>query len=420
MKALKRIPTSLRIALIYFLIGMMWILFSDQILLFLLRDVERLTAFQTYKGLFYVFVTAIMVFLLVRSAILSENVSQERGETLSAIIQASPAAIVVADHRGKVLLWSPAAEGILGWRKEEVADDLKLILPPAHAQEILALLPQLEKGTKFSSLGMELITRDGQIINVDASLAPLYNADGGVNAFLAVFVDSTEKKAREEAMIFQAQQLREMAQQIARLQEEERRAIARELHDQIGQSLAAMGIHINILQNSGDRLSSSDARARFEDILQLLTEVSDDIRAIMENLRPSILDHYGLAAALKWYGARLQNRTGLQIEIDVSDLQPRLPEEVALALFRITQEALTNVLNHASASQASISLNRHDGRVQLQIQDNGKGFTNQEEPRKRQGWGLIHMRERAESVGARFTIHTAPENGTTITVDYPK
>jgi len=222
---------------------------------------------------------------------------------------------------------------------------------------------------------------------------------------------SVEEKRKE---------LRALTIRLQDVEEAERRRLAQELHDRVGQNFAALSINLNIIQRELSAESSGKVEARLEDSLKLLEETALHIRDVMAELRPPVLDDYGLLAALQWYGEQFTKRTGVSSVIQGAEATPRLPLRLEAALFRITQEALTNVARHARARQVTMTLEELAQEVRLTIADDGTGFDFSFQSETRSAWGLISMRERAEAVGGRFQVKSAPGEGTRIMVGVRK
>ncbi|MDD5264554.1 MAG: PAS domain S-box protein [Candidatus Bipolaricaulis sp.] len=241
----------------------------------------------------------------------------------------------------------------------------------------------------------------------------------GQPATLNVVSDITERKQTEEALRDSAQRLRTLAARLAEAQEVERRRISRELHDQVGQTLTALGMRLDRL--SGDlREESGAGRAALDAASALLDESIRSVRTVMTNLRPSILDDYGISAALSSYQSWFQCPDSLVVTVDAPITEPRLPSDVATALFRIAQEALTNVVKHAQASAVTVRLREQDGVVRLEIEDDGVGLAADPAGAGDPHWGLEIMRERAEAVGGRLTINSSSSRGTSVIVEVPQ
>lgn len=217
-------------------------------------------------------------------------------------------------------------------------------------------------------------------------------------------------------------ELQRLTSRLNEVEETERRRLARELHDQVGQSMALLNFNLNIVKGKISERGIEGLEKQLEESITMVNEISQGIRDVMDDLRLSVMDDYGLAAALFWFADRYRERTGIQITVKGNELQPRLSTPKENALFRITQEALANVTRHAQASQVMIRLKEQQEVVILEISDDGAGFTlaGSVSPEERRGWGLVNMRERAESVGGEFSLETEPGRGSTIIVRIPR
>lgn len=220
----------------------------------------------------------------------------------------------------------------------------------------------------------------------------------------------------------QREQLRALGARLAEIAEEERRRLARELHDRVGQNLTALSVNIGVARSLLPPETAPQVIPRLDDSIALLEETAERIRDVMGELRPPTLDEYGLLATLRWYCQRFRERTGLAVTVQGEETMPRLPSAVETALFRIAQEALTNVARHAQASRVTVSLEPVDGGARLTIADDGVGFdpAAPRRPGEPPSWGLLTMRERAEAVGGRLKVESAPGKGTQVVVEVVK
>jgi signal transduction histidine kinase len=250
-----------------------------------------------------------------------------------------------------------------------------------------------------------------------------------VAVFVIRFLRSSEVETQRHIASLQAARLEEaqrrqalrgeLLQRVVTAQETERQRIARELHDEAGQALTAVGL--------GLRASATTLRQdpdRTERILRHLEELVayslEELQRLVANLRPSHLDDLGLAAALRWYGSQLQERSSLEVDVEVSGEERRLPSAVATALFRVGQEALTNVVKHAGATRAHLALRFGPDRVSLVVEDDGVGFDPLLlENSGRSRWGLLGMEERASSLGGQLMIRPGSSRGMRIEVNVP-
>lgn len=229
-----------------------------------------------------------------------------------------------------------------------------------------------------------------------------------------------EKAKLYEEKTRQQMRLRDLTNRASEAEEAERKRLARELHDQVGQSLTALGINLKII--SSHLPPYSRAQSCIAESQVLLETTTEAIRNVMSDLRPPMLDDYGLLATLHWYGSQIHGRTGIKVNIHGSDKKSRqIPLSTASALFRITQEALNNTLKHANASQINISLIQDNGTTRLEIIDDGQGFdtTILNAPQKEQHWGYLIMSERAEAIGGKLSVQSRPQHGTSIIVEIP-
>jgi signal transduction histidine kinase len=218
-----------------------------------------------------------------------------------------------------------------------------------------------------------------------------------------------------------AQQLQAFTKHLGNAREEERTALSRELHDQVGQSLTAIGINLNIVRSQMNANSPALATARLNESLKLVEEVTGSIRNFMTDLRSPVIDAYGLTAALRWYAEKFSLNTGIAVALHETEPISGLTTETANTLFRITQEALTNVAKHSQATRADIVVASDSGTIRLTISDNGNGFNagRLQKTDTHGGWGLITMNERATSIQGRCRVVSQPGRGTRIEVEVP-
>lgn len=207
------------------------------------------------------------------------------------------------------------------------------------------------------------------------------------------------------------------SRRLVAIEETERRKINRELHDRIGQNLAALSIHFNIIRSQLTPESLRAARAQFEKTQALLEATAGHARNMMADLHPPALDDYGLLAALRTFVESAGAHAIVPITVRGEDLEPRLTPTAEMALFRIVQGAIANAIQHARAKRIEVALAATPERVTLTIADDGVGFDPARVDPARPSWGLTIMRERAEGVGARLEVESARGNGTLVRVE---
>jgi signal transduction histidine kinase len=275
-------------------------------------------------------------------------------------------------------------------------------------QNLLASLADLTNAN-FTARGEALsVERERASSRVRYSLILLATALGiaVVGAVFTVYsVNRTYRSLR-----WQASELNHLSSRVMSDQEETARRLANEMHDHLGQTLSAVEANLVAMQHSG-----SYQPGRLEDCLGLLKDAVGNVREVSQLLRPSILDDFGLSASLRWLADRFSERTNIRVDFE-SSFNGRLSDERETQLFRIAQEALTNVSRHAKATQVRMQLAVEKGQLRLSIADNGRGMA--DEPRNG-GLGLIGMRARARSAGGSLRIESSAGRGVTIVVEIP-
>jgi len=211
--------------------------------------------------------------------------------------------------------------------------------------------------------------------------------------------------------------LQALARRLVESEELERHRIAGELHDQVGQTLSALNINLDIALGLVTA-EQAEVRLRLADSLALVEGTLQAIENLMAELRPPLLEEYGLGAALAAYAKSFAKRTGVQARLDdPHELGRELSHDAAIALFRIAQEALANVSRHAQARTATVALRRETGRIVLEVIDDGRGFETGE--RASQRWGMTIMQERVAALGGSLEVQSSPGQGTRVRVRVP-
>ncbi len=259
----------------------------------------------------------------------------------------------------------------------------------------------------------KIVRKDGTEASVQLSTSPVFS-NGQIVGFQHIARDITEQKRMQENLRF-------YLQQVTRAQEEERRRISRELHDETTQALVALSRQLDALASSGKGLSENN-RLRLEELWQKTNNIMQGVRRLSQDLRPAALDRLGLLSALEWLASDIAEYSGIEIKVNVVNTERRLPEEVELVLFRITQEALRNVWRHSQATRAEITVEFDESKTRVTVSDNGKGFNLPQTigDLARDGkLGLAGMQERARLLGGSLTVQSEPGRGSTITVELP-
>jgi two-component system sensor histidine kinase UhpB len=282
-------------------------------------------------------------------------------------------------------------------------------------EQVLVLVDQLVEveSRRSQDLKRQLEELSGSLLKESSVLL----GGGLILALLFAFVTVllTGKLVRQ--LEWQTGELSRVSWQLLEKQETTARRFSHELHDELGQSLSALKANLMPLSQA-----AGEGKPRIEDCIQLVDEAIRNVRELSQLLRPTILDDFGLEASLRWLCDRVQQRTGLEVTFE-SNFEARMADETETHLFRIAQEALTNVARHAGATEVRIHLQRLDGEVRLEIRDNGRGVQpaastspDSEQPR---GLGIVGMRARARSAGGKLAVGSAPGEGTTVEASFP-
>jgi signal transduction histidine kinase len=234
----------------------------------------------------------------------------------------------------------------------------------------------------------------------------------GLELVLVVGAGMTVSVATARRLIRLEADARGLSAQLVRTQEQERRAIARELHDEVGQAISGMLIDVGHAARAAE---SEGQRSRLQAIAERAERAVEDVRRMALSLRPSMLDDLGLVAALEWQAREVGHRTGLNVRVEAEDIAGELPEAHRTCIYRVAQEALRNCARHAGARCVRIGLEREGARVALRVEDDGRGFA----VARSRGLGLLGMEERVAQLGGRLRVQSEPGRGTTVTAELP-
>jgi PAS domain S-box-containing protein len=258
---------------------------------------------------------------------------------------------------------------------------------------------------------------DGSTMWVEGDYMCFYDADGRITGHFGIQRDVTDRVVAGEQLEQSRAELRALAARLQTTREEERTRIAREIHDELGQALTALKLDLAWLGTKQPKGNSGPHRLSDLSITTRIDETMQVVRRIASELRPSVLDHLGLEAAIESLVQETTQRTGIVVTLQAED-SPRLPDDVASHAFRIIQEALTNVTRHSKATRVNVTVRRLETAIILAVEDNGVGF----EPQSLSGirsLGLVGMRERALACGGTLLIRGSPGEGTAIVVTIP-
>ena len=326
------------------------------------------------------------------------------------IFAASPDFLYLTDREGKLLEANPALLDWQGMSLEELRHKHFLdFFVGNNREEVVQAFAALQQGHTVRGLEVRARNVRGETREFEVNATPLPAPEGGT-VILSVARDITARKQAEE-------RLHLLSRQLLETQESERRHLARELHDEIGQRLTALKINLQALQPIPKR-----AMPYLQESLRIVDSTVQQIRHLSLDLRPSQLDNLGLVNTLQWYVDWQAQRTGLVVHFAADPLEPRPSPTLETACFRIVQETLTNIARHAQAGQVCVELRQHDAALHLLVRDDGIGFdlgAARMQAAKGKGLGLLGIEERVRLLGGQLEIVTAPGKGTEIRARLP-
>ena len=337
------------------------------------------------------------------------------------VVESAMDAIITVDENQRIVLFNRAAENVFGYARSTVLGQSLDILMPASVRET-----HHEHIRRFARTGVTsrrmgdqtvLVGRrvDGAEFPIEASISQ--HSESGRRLFTVILRDVTERVRVETALRRSQDELRELAAAASSVREQEKSRVARELHDELAQSLTALKMDVNWLK---ERMAAEQKPlvAKLESMQAMLDTTVKATRRISSDLRPLMLDDLGLIPAAEWLVNNFVQRHGIHCQFTADPPDLELQDPHATAIFRIMQESLTNVARHAQASRVEITLDGANGELTLRVRDNGCGFA-PADPRKPNSFGLVGLRERVYLLDGEITVDTAPGKGATIEVRIP-
>jgi PAS domain S-box-containing protein len=355
---------------------------------------------------------------------------------LAAIVDSSDDAIVSKTLDGIITSWNKGAEHMFGYAAgEAIGKHITLIIPRDRWDEETSIIERLRRGVRIDHFQTVRRRKDGSPIDVSLTISPIKDSSGNIigaskvarditaQARAAEILRDSEREFRRLSQSLDSEvrsrtrELQELSWQLMRARDEERRHVARELHDSAGQSLAVLAMEVDqLLQKTPPELVADTERIR-----ETVRQLHGEIRTTSYLLHPPLLDESGLQAAINWYASGLTDRTGLAIDIDAPDDLGRLPRDVELVFFRFIQESLTNIHRHSGAKKAWIVMSRSSSDVTAEVRDNGNGMSPERLSQIRSGGsgvGISGMRERIRQFQGSMQIESDP-GGTRVSVTIP-
>ena len=353
---------------------------------------------------------------------LEESLAENR--RLALVAKQSSDAIIIHDLEGRISFWNPAAERMFGYRMEDIVGrSATLLTTPERHGEVQENLDTVKRRALIEMIETQRLTRDGRVVDVALSAAPLVDpASDEVIGEICSMRDITEHKLVQLAER-ELEQNRQLTRAIQSRLEEERRSIARELHDELGQCVTAIKTIGTAISNRTQETAPA-IHANALTIVSVASHIYDVVHGIIRQLRPTALDHLGLSETLRdTVLAWRERHPDIACDLRLEGALDGMGETINITVYRIVQECLTNVARHAAATRSDIDVARcndphHGDVVKVSVRDNGKGFTQQRD-RGATRFGLIGMRERVQALDGEFRIDSGPGEGVTVTAVIP-
>lgn len=342
-------------------------------------------------------------------------------EQLRLHIDRMPFGYVVTDRFFRFRFINSAAERMFGYTNTELQgrDPYAIIIPESAREHVESLRKQWMKGSMAASGTNENLTKDGRVILCEWTNIPIFDEQGEFESLFSMVTEVTERERTQQQLKRTLGQLRTLSVRLQHVREEERAAVARDIHDELGQVLTALKIDLSVIEKDiGSKTSADELLSEVRGMRELVDNAIGTTRRIIRELKPEALETGGLPMAVKVLAEGLGKRMGWRIKLDIDPPTLKLPSEVSLALFRAVQEALNNTAKHASANNVRIGIRSGGGIVKINVEDDGKGYQ-EEDLRKSESTGLVGMRERLLPLGGEVRLRHRQEGGTILDIFVP-
>lgn len=429
---IKEFPLAeIGLTLIYILVAGIWCVFSDERLDHLLSSPRDLVTLETLKGSNFILTTALVLYLVLRRAFrtrrLAEEASRLSQQRFEFVAMATTDAIWDLNVETKMVWWSAGIQKLFGYPPADVSPNLDWWLERLHPEDKERVTRELERvadsGRRSWAGHYRFRRQDGSYASVLDRGYIIHDAAGKPVRVVGGISDISERRRAEEALECSRRQLRALAARLQSGREEERANVAREIHDELGQVLTAIKMNLDWLERGLDERGEGTALnpllERVVESAEMTESAMKSVQRIATDLRPGALDHLGLAEALQQEASRFQQRGGITCVLDLPPEPLKLPKQVATAVFRVFQEALTNIGRHANATAVRIRLSADAEKLVLLVEDNGQGIPPEATADSR-SLGLQGMRERASVLGGEVTISPIKPSGTRVSLRLPR
>jgi two-component system sensor histidine kinase UhpB len=429
---IKEIPLAeLGLTALYVVVAAAWEMFSDEFFDRLLGSQRDTVTIEALKGFNFILTTAVVLYLVLRRAFRIRRQAEEAlrlsQQRFESVALATTDAIWDLNLETKMVWWSAGIQQLFGYRPEEVSPNLDWWLERLHPEDKERVTRDLERvvdgGNRTLAGHYRFRRQDGSYASVLDRGYIIHDAAGKPARVVGGISDISERRQAEEALENSRRQLRALTARLQSGREDERAKVAREIHDELGQVLTAIKMNLDWLERRIDEHAEGPALNPLLERVVESGEMTDSaiksVQRIATELRPGALDNLGLAEALLQEANRFQQRSGIVCETELPAGPLNLPAQVATAVFRVFQEALTNVGRHAKATVVRVLLKADPEQLVLRVEDNGQGIQ-PEATADSHSLGLLGMRERASVLGGEATISPITPHGTRVSLRLPR
>lgn len=350
----------------------------------------------------------------------AEEALKENEERLRIMFESIEDGIVVTDVEANIIKVNNAILRMGGYsHKEEFIgrNAIDFVSPNDRAKAMENLSKELEAGNSKGNIEYALLAKDGSEFYVESNATVLHDSSGNHVGLINVIRDITERKKVEEELRTAHENLQKLTEHLQKVREDERKSVAREIHDDVGQNLAALKMDMHMIEKKLPK-EQKPLIDRMKKMMELTDKTVQTVRKIHEELRPSLLDGVGLVEAIELYKKEFEDKIEVKCELHIEPESIDLSKERSLVLFRILQESMTNVRLHSGATKMSVSIREKNGKLELKVKDNGVGIT-EEQLTKSRSFGVMGIRERVDFLGGKMKIKGIPDKGTTLKVTIP-
>lgn len=429
---IREIPLEeLGLTLLYVLVAGVWLMFADDVVEWVMGIPLDSPALRTLRGINFITTSALVLYLVLRRTLRRRRQAEEAlrltQQRFEFVALATTDAIWDLNMQTKVVWWSDGVQKLFGYRADEVSSTFDWWFQRVHPDDLErvtgAISRAVETGGRTWSGEYRFRRQNGTYAVVLDRGYIIRDAAGNPARLVGGLTDVSEERMAAQALESSRQQLRALTTRLQTGREEERARVAREIHDDLGQMLTAIKLNLDWVERRiGDRADPSELNPEFDRIVEsgeMVDEAIQSVQRIAADLRPAILDNLGLGEALQSEVGRFQERSGITCELQLPTEILNVPPDTGITIFRVVQEALTNVARHSEATLVRISLTLGNAQVVLRLEDNGKGIS----PRAvgdPHSLGLLGMAERAAALGGDVCITPVVPHGTQVTLQVPR